>query len=116
MKSLLKKRTALLLGLGVLTTAISPAIAAVNMDPENGKIKVATITQEEIDNLLEIYKPQVQSSHTHLNVKIYNEHDHLIYSDKVELSKIDTDLRLSALLNGSDYITEIDNTKIYKLK
>ena len=86
------------------------------MDPENGKIKVATITQEEIDNLLEIYKPPVPPSHTHLNVKIYNEHDHLIYSDKVELSKIDTDLRLSALLNGSDYITEIDNTKIYKLK
>lgn len=117
MKSNIKRKAALILGIGVLATSLSPGIMANNLDPETGKKKKEfTLSEKEVNNLLEIYQPMDEILPSHLKVKIYDQHDHLIYSDKVEFNKIDSDLRLNALLGKADLLTDIDNTKIYKLK
>lgn len=116
MKALIKKQVAALLGIGVLALSLSPGLVAKNTDPGTEENKEYKISQKEINDLLEIYKPEVIEPNTVINIKIYDQFDQLMYSDKVAVNQVPGDIRLNALLDKSDFLMDLDNTKIYKLK
>ena len=99
-----------------LALSLSPGLAAKNTDPGTEENKEFKISQKEINDLLEIYKPEVIEPKTVINIKIYDQFNQLMYSDEVAVNQVPGDIRLNALLDKSDFLMDLDNTKIYKLK
>lgn len=117
MKTTLKKAGAALLGLSLLISSLAPPVAMAASDNEDEKknVTVEGISSQEIENLLETYKVEEIAIADYKTVKIFDNNDNLVYSEKVYVCRFDEDARLLALLEQSDFLTEVNNVKIYKL-
>jgi hypothetical protein len=75
-----------------------------------------TVTENEIADLLDYYSLDEEAVEIdNIYIKIYNGDENLIYSTKVCQKDYECDERLNNFINQSDFITEIDNTRIYIL-
>ena len=101
----------------MLFVSSGPLAAANGLnDPETKDSTLITISEDEIQLLLETYKVEASDISTYKTVKVFDENDALVYSEDVDNARFDSDLRLKALLNQSDYLTEVNDVKYYKLK
>lgn len=64
---------------------------------------------------MKLYKLSDETEVKNITVKIYDANDELIYSVEGCRNEIDCDERINQMINSSDFITEIDNTRIYYL-
>jgi hypothetical protein len=118
MKSILKKTGATILGLSFLLVSTNPLAAAEGIGNDNNKDSIAIegISENEIQSLLEFYQVETPTLASLKTVKVFDANDVLVYSEDVSNSRFDTDVRLKAMLNQSDYLTEVNDVKYYKLK
>ena len=72
-----------------------------------------TVTAQEISALLTQYRLEDEIKIKHIQINIFNKKDELIYSEKVCFKTFESDKKLNHRINQSDFITEIDNTRIY---
>ena len=117
MKTAINKVGAALIGLSILVTSLAPSMAIAGPRNEDKKknATVEGISNQEIENLLEVYKVEETSISSYKTVKIFDNNDNLIYSEEVYVCRFDEDARLLALLEQSDFLTEVDDVKYYKL-
>jgi len=80
------------------------------------KAKHQTITQQEANSMLAYYAIGNQVKIKHYKVKIYSSNNELVYSASVCKHDFECDERLNLLINQSDFITEVDDTRIYFLR
>jgi hypothetical protein len=73
------------------------------------------VTQHEINALLSYYSLDRRIDINNIKIKIYGTNDELVYSAKVCQNVYECDERLNLLINQSDFVTEVDGTKIYIL-
>ena len=118
MNSILKKSGATILGLSFLLVSTNPLAAAEGIGNDNDKDSIAIegISENEIQSLLEFYQVETPMPATLKTVKVFDANDVLVYSEDVSNGRFDTDPRLKAMLNQSDYLTEVNDVKYYKLK
>ena len=106
----------LFLGLTVLLATFAiPITGATAGEPTGNSIQPINISEEDSDALLEYYRLEGEVEVENITIKIYNNNDELIYSTEVCQKEYDCDERLIRMINDSDFITEIDNTRIYFL-
>lgn len=111
-----KTRFSLMLGLTVLLATLAAPIYAVSAgNPTGEKILPATVSEDETQALIELYGLEDEVEVKNITVKIYNNNDELIYSVEACLNDLECDERINHLINDSNFITEIDNTRIYYL-
>jgi hypothetical protein len=116
MKSTKKTSRGLVPWLLVLLTALSFSIKAVSASYSDRNSETTSIvTEKDINDLLAFAKIDDDIVIQNINIKIYDLNDELIYAAEVCYNEYNCDDRLNQLLNQSDFITEIDNTKIYIL-
>ena len=117
MKTAINKVGAALIGLSIFVTSLAPpmAIAGPGNEDEKKNATVEGISIQEIENLLEVYKVEETTIASFKTVKIFDKNDDLIYSEEVYVCRFDEDVRLLALLEQSDFLTEVDDVKYYKL-
>ena len=113
------KRTlaSLILGLTVLLATLATPIYAASAGTTTGeKVLPTTVSEEESESLLKEYQLEdmVETSNN-ITVKIYNNNDDLIFSTKVCQRDFECDDRINRMINQSDFITEVDKTRIYYL-
>jgi hypothetical protein len=75
-----------------------------------------TVTDQEVAALLAHYNPDEKMEIKNIKIKFYDKNDELVYSAKVCQQALNCDERLNQLINQSDFITEVDDTRIYLLK
>jgi len=117
MKLINKTSLSLITGFLVLLTTLALPVTKANAEILAGDNSLPfIITQAEINNLLQYYSldEETPGSAT-IIIEIFDKNDELIFSDNVCRKIYDCDERLNSLINQSDFITEIDNTKIYIL-
>ena len=118
MKPATKTSSRLLSGIFVLLATLAFSITTASAGNETGTSDDHyKISENEISALLTAYNVfdediKVQN----ITVKIYSTDDNLVYSAEVCQQEFNCDKRLNFLINQSDFLTEIDNTKIYMLK
>jgi len=110
------RSSSLLLGLTVLLTTLS--LRSTNASAGNisgGHSLIFSISESDVTNLLSFYSIEEETEAEKIKIKIYNKKDELIYSTNVCPSLDECDDRLNQFINQSDFITEVDNIKIYIL-
>lgn len=113
-----KTLASLTLGLTVLlATLATPFYTASAGDPTGKEILPNTITERESEALLTLYSLEdvAEVEAANIKVKIYNTDDELIFSTEVCQRDFECDDRINRMINQSDFITEVDNTRIYYL-
>lgn len=111
-KTPLRLLTGLLVLLATLAFTHSPASAGNETgiyDP------LSTVTELEIADLLSYYDIEEEVEVKNIQIKIYSISDNLVFSAEVCQKEYDCDERLNNFINQSDFITEVDNTRIYIL-
>ncbi len=104
------------LGLLVLFTSLTLATTKLSAGTLTGNHSLPySISKIEIDKLLAFYSIEEDIKIENVKVKIFDKNDELIYSTQVCPSLNECDERLNQFINQSDFITEVDNTKIYIL-
>ena len=111
-KTSIRLLTGLLILLATLAFSINTASAGI---PTGSSILPYTITEQEFNDLLSFANADEDVKIENVKIKIYGNDDDLIYSANVCHSAYNCDERLNRLINQSDFITEIDNTRIYFL-
>jgi hypothetical protein len=111
-KTTLVLLTGLLIFLTSVTVAFIPANASIISNNDSG---YHHISETEINALLSLYSIDEEIPINNIIVKIFDKNDNLIFSDKVCQNLSECDERLNHLINQSDFLTEVDNTKIYIL-
>ena len=112
------KRTlsSLLLGLTVLFATLAlPFSTASAGDTAGEEILPTTVSEQEVEALIKLYGWEEEVEVGNITVKIYDTNDNLIYSVKACQNALECDERINQIINASDFITEIDNTRIYYL-
>ena len=121
MKTAKKTSLSLLTGLLVLIATFASSFnnASAGIPTENSVLPYAilpyTITDKEINELLSFASIDREVKIENIKIKIYGDNDDLVYSSNVCHNSYNCDDRLNQLINQSDFITEIDNTRIYIL-
>jgi len=111
-----KTFNSLFIGLTVLlATLVLPVSDASAGNTTGNTILPEALSEEESQTLLEIYSLDEEVVVEQLTIKIYDSNDELIYSAKVCPMEYDCDERLNRMINDSDFITEVDDTRIYYL-
>jgi hypothetical protein len=111
-KTSLSLLTGLLVLIATLATPISNASAS---DSTGNSMLPYIITEQEINELLSFASIDNEVKIENVKIKIFGSNDDLVYSSKVCHSTFNCDERLNQLINQSDFITEVDNTRIYIL-
>ena len=117
MKSTLKKAGSALLGLSMLLATVAPPLAMAGSGNE-GKTEdgnVEGVSNKEMELLLETYEIEELKISSYKTVKIYDENDNLVYAEKVSVTRLEDDARLLALIDKSDFLTEVNDVKFYKM-
>ena len=112
------KRTisSLILGLTVLlATLATPLLAASAGNPTGEEILPNTLSEQEAAALIKLYDVEDEVEVPNITVKIYNNNDELIYSIELCQNDFECDERVNQMVNNSDFVTEVDNTRIYYL-
>ena len=104
--------TGLLVFLASLALPINNASAGM---PTDNSILPYTVTEQEMNELLAFASIDEDNKIENIKIKIYGSNDELIYSAKVCHTVYNCDDRLNQLINQSDFITEVDNIRIYIL-
>jgi len=117
MKPATKTSFRLLTGLLVLLATFAFTLSAANAGINTGSYDPSTtVTDTEIADLLDYYSLEEEAVEIeNIYIKIFGRDDNLIYSTKVCQKDYECDERLNNFINQSDFITEIDNTRIYVL-
>lgn len=117
MKPATKTSFRLLTGLLVLLATFAFSLSTANAGIKSGyNDPSTTVTDTEIADLLEYYSLEEEALEIeNIYIKIYSGDDNLIFSTKVCQKDYECDERLNNFINQSDFITEIDNTRIYIL-
>ena len=103
-------------GLLVLLATLTLSFTTVSAGTISGSSSLPYIvTQHEINTLLSHYFIDNRIEIHNITIKIYGANDELVYSAKVCQNVYECDERLNLLINQSDFITEVDDTKIYIL-
>lgn len=112
-----RKLSSLVLGLSVLlATLATPTYAAGAGLLTSEDVLPTTVSEDESEALLKEYKlDELVESIDNITVKIYNNNDDLIFSTEVCQRDFECDDRINRMINQSDFITEVDNTRIYYL-
>ncbi len=117
MKTAKKTISRLLSGIFVLLATLAFSIPTASAGNEAGTSEdLNKISEKEISTLLtayDIFDENIKIQN--ITVKIYSTDDNLVYSAEVCQQEFDCDKRLNFLINQSDFLTEIDNTRIYML-
>jgi hypothetical protein len=113
----LKKAGTALLGLSMLLTVTGPPLlmAGTGHEGDKGNSKAGGVPDKEIALLLETYQLDKVRISAYKTVKIFDSNDNLIFSEQVAISRLDNDARLSGLIDKSDFLTEVDDVKYYKM-
>jgi hypothetical protein len=116
-KTSLSLFTGLLILIATLATSINNASAG---NPTGNSllpysILPYSITDKEINELLSFASLDKEVEIENIKIKIYGNNDDLVYSSNVCHSTYKCDERLNQLINQSDFITEVDNVRIYVL-
>jgi hypothetical protein len=116
MKTAKKTSLSLLTGLLVLLASLALPINNANAGiPTGNSILPFTITTQEFNELLSYASIDEDVTVENIKIKIYGTNDDLIYSANVCHNVYKCDDRLNQLINQSDFITEVDNIRIYIL-
>ena len=116
MKPATKTSFSLLTGLLVLLASLTFSNTNASAGITTGSsIQPYTVTGQEINALLSFYGLDNDTKIYNIKIKIFGMNDELIYSAQVCQGIYDCDERLNQMLNQSDFITEVDNTRIYIL-
>jgi hypothetical protein len=116
MKTTKNTSPGLVIWLLVLLTTLSFSIKAASASYLSKNSEPTSIASEkDIKDLLVFAQIDEDVEIVNIYIKIYDLNDELIYSDEVCHNEYNCDDRLNQLLNQSDFITEIDNIKIYIL-
>jgi len=116
MNTAVNKTRSLSTWLLVLLTTLSFSFTTVSAGNLSGSSLLPyTVTQHEINALLSYYSLDNRIEINNIKIKIFGKNDELVYSAKVCQNMYECDERLNLLLNQSDFITEVDDTKIYIL-
>ncbi len=116
MYTVVRTTRSLSLGLLVLLASLTFTSTSVSAGSLSGSSSLPfTVTQHEIDALLSYYSLDNSIKINNIKIKIYGDNDELVYSAKVCQFVYECDERLNLLINQSDFVTEIDGTKIYIL-
>jgi hypothetical protein len=125
MKTAKKTSLSLLTGLLVLLATLATPITSASAGNHSGNISTGihsgnlilptTLSDDELTELLHFASLEVELSFENIEVKIYGNNDDLIYSSTVCPIANKCDERLNQLINQSDFITEVDHTRIYIL-
>ena len=116
MKTAKNTSLSLLTGLLVLLTTLALPINNASAGiPTGSSILPYTITSQEFDELLSYASIDEEVTLENIKIKIYGTNDDLVYSADVCNNAYNCDDRLNQLINQSDFITEVENTKIYIL-
>lgn len=99
----------------LLATLATPFYTASAGNPAGEKVLPTTLSEEESASLIKLYQLSDEVEVKNITVKIYNNNDELIYSVEVCKNDFECDERINQIINNSDFITEIDNTRIYYL-
>ena len=117
MKPANRTSLSLLSGLLILLTSLAFSITTASAGITSGNsIMPSTITSEEISELLSLYRIDEEVKIENIEIKIFGQNDELVYSATVCHNIYECDERLNQFINQSDFITEVDGTKIYILK
>ena len=105
-----------LTGLLILLTtlALSFNIASAGI-PIGSSLLPISVSEQEYNDLLAFSNVDEDVKIENIKIKIYGNDDDLVYSANVCHSAYNCDDRLNQLINQSDFITEVDNTRIYIL-
>ena len=116
MNTALRTSRSLTTRLLVLLTTLTFSFSLVSAGTITGSSSLPfTVTQHEINALLSQYSIDDKLEINNVKIKIYGNNDELIYSAKVCHNVYECDERLNLLINQSDFVTEVDDTKIYIL-
>jgi hypothetical protein len=116
MKTAKKTSLSLLTGLLVLLATLAFSINNASAGIATGiSILPYTVTSQEINELLSYASIDEDVIVENVKIKIYGNNDDLVYSANVCHNAYKCDDRLNQLINQSDFITEVDNTRIYIL-
>lgn len=116
MKTAKKTSLSLLTGLLVLLASLAFTTNTASAGIPTGiSILPYTVTELEFNELLEYASIDEDVTVEKIKIKIYGTNDDLIYSANVCHSAYKCDERLNQLINQSDFITEVDHTRIYIL-
>ena len=113
MKNIKTTTLVLLTGLMVLLTSVTIPTAKANVS--NTEPIHYNISDTEISTLLTYYSIADEVPLKNTTVKIFDKNDNLIFSDRVCQNLSECDERLNHFINQSDFLIEVDNTKIYIL-
>lgn len=121
MKTTKKTSLSLLTGLLVLIATLATSFnhASAGIPTGNSILPYSilpySITDQEYNDLLSFASIDKDVKIENIKIKIYTDNDELIYSSTVCQSTFNCDERLNQFINQSDFITEVDNTRIYIL-
>lgn len=116
MKTAKKTSISLLTGLLVLIATVATSFNHASAGiPTGNSILPYSIPDQEYNDLLSFASIDKDVKIENIKIKIYTDNDELIYSSTVCQSTFNCDERLNQLINQSDFITEVDNTRIYIL-
>ena len=121
MKTAKKTSLSLLTGLLILTATLASSFNNVSagIPTENSILPYSTlpylITEQEANDLLTFASIDREVEIENIKIKIFGNNDDLVYSSIVCQSIYKCDERLNQLINQSDFITEVDNVRIYIL-
>ena len=117
MKSLHKISFSLILSFFVLLATVAFPIKNANAETIiDGAILSNMFTEEEINELLAHYPIENEVEILRVKIKIYNNNHELVYSTTVCSKEYDCNERLNLFISQSDFVTEVDNIRIYFLK
>lgn len=114
MKTATKLLRSLLIGLFVLlaTLAFNFNYASAGT-PTGSPDTTYRISEQEISSLLNYYTLDDEWEVKNIALKFYTQNAELVFSAQGCLKELDCDERINHLVNQSDFITEVDNTRIY---
>jgi len=116
MKTAKKTSVGLLIGLLVLIATLATSFNSASAGISTGSsILPYSITEQEINDLLLFAGLDKEVEVENIKIKIFGNNDDLVYSSIVCQSIYKCDERLNQLINQSDFITEVDNVRIYIL-
>ncbi len=125
MKTAKKRSLSLLTGLLVLLATLAAPVTTASAGYHSGNMRTSihsgnlilpnTFTDTELIELLHFASLEIALTFENVEVKIYGNNDDLVYSTTVCPNENRWDERLNQLINQSDFITEVDNTRIYIL-
>jgi hypothetical protein len=116
MKKAKKTSFSLLTGLLVLIAIIASSFNNASAGtPTDNSLLPYPITDQELNSLLTFASIDREVKIENVKIKIFGNNDDLVYSSSVCQSTYNCDERLNQLINQSDFITEVDNVRIYIL-